>query len=320
MDAEQNTGAQVAAPAQPAAQAPNGEIAASVRSNVNAAKSRLFGGGGKAPDQSGAPAADAPTDGKATAKTTTPAHDAEGETKGEQPTQAQPKATRSPKDAKTIAKLVAQRHQLKSQVDEMQKELAELRKMQGETPKREDFQGDAEFQSAQIEHNLELKTATKSVEAKQKNLQQQHDNEWTSRCQETVKDFNGFAPRYAHYLPQMRDHEPEILEAASSSAIGPRLLEEVFTDLFEKPEHYATWQAMSPQAKRSAMANIEAQILRSEFGQGQQAAKPAQEQPAQVKSSAPSPISPNATHGAGRPAVPASTKARIDSAKRRMFS
>lgn len=315
MDVNQGQG-QTAAPAAPAAKtnsAPNGNSTDSVRSNVNAAKARMFGGGPKEPDQpqGASPAQYEP--GKATVEGTS-VHSPEG-TGTKQAKQPQAQQTgRSPKDAAAIKKLVAQRYQLKGQVDSLQAEIAELRKLRSNAPRQEDYSTTEEFQSAQIEHNLEVKQASKEINAKQAQVQHQHHAEWTQRCQETVRDFNEFAPRYQHYLPQMQRSEPEILEAVAASAIGPRLLEEAFTDLFEVDENYARWQAMSPQAKRNALAQIESKILREEFN-----GAPAQAQPQVQKSSAPAPILPESTPNAGQPSAPRSSRGRIEAAKRRMF-
>ena len=307
---------QTAAPAAPAAQtnsAPNGNSTASVRSNVNAAKARMFGGSPAEPDQPrGAPSAQHEP-GKAPVADTRASPEGTSTKQANKP-QAQ-QTGRSPKDAQAIKKLVAQRYQLKGQVDALQAEIAELRKLQSNAPKQEDFTDAAEFQSAQIEHNLEVKQASKEITAKQAQVQHQHHAEWTQRCQETVRDFGEFAPRYQHYLPQMQKSEPEILEAVAASAIGPRLLEEAFTDLFEVDENYARWQAMSPHAKRSALAQIEAKILREEFN-----GRPTQAQPQVQKSSAPAPILPESTPNAGQPSAPRSSRGRIEAAKRRMFA
>ena len=307
---------QTAAPAAPAAQtnpAPNGNSTASVRSNVNAAKARMFGGGPKEPDQP--QGASTVQHEPGTAPVVGTSASPEG-TSTKQASKPQAQLTgRSPKDAQAIKKLVAQRYQLKGQVDALQAEIAELKKLQSNAPKQEDFTDAAEFQSAQIEHNLEVKQASKEINAKQAQVQHQHHAEWTQRCQETVKDFAEFAPRYQHYLPQMQKAEPEILEAVAASAIGPRLLEEAFTDLFEVDENYARWQAMSPHAKRNALAQIEAKILREEFN-----GRPTQAQPQVQKSSAPAPILPESTPNAGQPSAPKSSRGRIEAAKRRMFA
>ena len=204
---------------------------------------------------------------------------------------------------------------VKSQVDALQAEIAELKKLQSNAPKQEDYSDPSEFQSAQIEHNLEVKHASKEINAKQAQVQEQHHREWTQRCQETVKNFEEFAPRYQHYLPQMQKSEPEILEAVAASAIGPRLLEEAFIDLFEVDQNYERWQAMSPQAKRNALAQIESKILREEFN-----GAPAQAQHQVQKSSAPAPILPESTPNAGQPSAPKSSRGRIEAAKRRMFA
>ena len=307
---------QTAAPAAPAAQtnsAPQGNSTASVRSNVNAAKARMFGGGPKEPDQPQGASTVQHEPGTATAEVTSASPEGTSTKQANKP-QAQ-QTGRSPKDAQAIKKLVAQRYQLKGQVDALQAEIAELRKLQSNAPKQEDFTDAAEFQSAQIEHNLEVKQASKEITAKQAQVQHQHHAEWTQRCQETVRDFGEFAPRYQHYLPQMQKSEPEILEAVAASAIGPRLLEEAFTDLFEVDENYARWQAMSPHAKRSALAQIEAKILREEFN-----GRPTQAQPQVQKSSAPAPILPESTPNAGQPSAPRSSRGRIEAAKRRMFA
>ena len=308
---------QTAAPAATAAQtnsAPNGNSTASVRSNVNAAKARMFGGSPKEPDQPrGEPSAQHSEPGKAPVADTSASPEG---TSTKQAKQSQAQQTgRSPKDAQAIKKLVAQRYQLKSQVDSLQAEIAELKKLQSNAPKHEDFSTEAEFQSAQIEHNLEVKQASKEINAKQAQVQEQHHREWTQRCHETVKNFDEFAPRYQHYLPQMQRSEPEILEAVAASAIGPRLLEEAFTDLFEVDQNYERWQAMSPQAKRNALAQIEARILREEFS-----GSPSQAQPQVHKSSAPAPILPESTPNAGQPSAPKSSRGRIEAAKRRMFA
>lgn len=310
---------QTAAPAAPAAQtntAPNGNSTASVRSNVNAAKARMFGGGPKEPDQPQGASSVTTEPGKAPVEDTS-GHSPEG-TGTKQAKQPQAQQTgRSPKDAQAIKKLVAQRYQLKSQVESLQAEIAELKKLQANAPKQEDFSDPTEFQSAQIEHNLEVKNASKEINAKQAQVQEQQHREWTQRCQETVKNFEEFAPRYKHYLPQMQRSEPEILEAVAASAIGPRLLEEAFTDLFEVDQNYERWQAMSPHAKRNALAQIEAKILREEFNGAPAAASP---QANTQKSSAPAPILPESTPNAGQPSAPKSSRGRIEAAKRRMFA
>ena len=309
---------QTAAPAAPAAQtnsAPNGNSTASARSNVNAAKARMFGGSPKEPDQhQGEPSAQHPEPGKAPVADTSASPEGTSTKQANKP-QAQ-QTGRSPKDAAAIKKLVAQRYQLKSQVGSLQAEIAELKKLQSNAPRQEDYTDAAEFQSAQIEHNLEVKHASKEINAKQAQVQEQHHREWTQRCQETVKDFEAFAPRYQHYLPQMQKSEPEILEAVAASAIGPRLLEEAFTDLFEVDQNYERWQAMSPHAKRNALAQIEAKILREEYQGGNQT----QAQPPVQKSSAPAPILPESTPNAGQPSTPKSSRGRIEAAKRRMFA
>ena len=309
---------QTAAPAAPAAQtntAPSGNSTASVRSNVNAAKARMFGGSPKEPDQhQGEPSAQHPEPGKAPVADTSASPEGTSTKQANKP-QAQ-QTGRSPKDAAAIKKLVAQRYQLKSQVGSLQAEIAELKKLQSNAPRQEDYTDAAEFQSAQIEHNLEVKHASKEINAKQAQVQEQHHREWTQRCQETVKDFEAFAPRYQHYLPQMQRSEPEILEAVAASAIGPRLLEEAFTDLFEVDQNYERWQAMSPHAKRNALAQIEAKILREEYQGGNQT----QAQPPVQKSSAPAPILPESTPNAGQPSTPKSSRGRIEAAKRRMFA
>ena len=309
---------QTAAPAAPAAQtnsAPNGNSTASARSNVNAAKARMFGGSPKEPDQhQGGPSAQHPEPGKAPVADTSASPEGTSTKQANKP-QAQ-QTGRSPKDAAAIKKLVAQRYQLKSQVGSLQAEIAELKKLQSNAPRQEDYTDAAEFQSAQIEHNLEVKHASKEINAKQAQVQEQHHREWTQRCQETVKDFEAFAPRYKHYLPQMQKSEPEILEAVAASAIGPRLLEEAFTDLFEVDQNYERWQAMSPHAKRNALAQIEAKILREEYQGGNQT----QAQPPVQKSSAPAPILPESTPNAGQPSTPKSSRGRIEAAKRRMFA
>ena len=301
-----------AAPAAQTNQAPQGNSTASVRSNVDAAKARMFGGSPNEPDQPQGASTAQPEPGKATVVDTGASPEGTSTKQASKP-QAQ-QTGRSPKDAQAIKKLVAQRYQLKGQVDALQAEIAELRKLQSNAPKQEDFTDAAEFQSAQIEHNLEVKQASKEINARQAQVQHQHHAEWTQRCQETVRDFNEFAPRYQHYLPQMQKSEPEILEAVAASAIGPRLLEEAFTDLFEVDENYARWQAMSPHAKRSALAQIEAKILREEFN-----GRPTQSQPQVQKSSAPAPILPESTPSAGQPSAPKSSRGRIEAAKRRMF-
>lgn len=307
---------QTAAPAASAGQtnsAPNGNSTDSVRSNVNAAKARMFGGGPKEPDQPQGASSVTTEPGKAPVEDTSASPEGTGTKQAKQP-QAQ-QTGRSPKDAQAIKKLVAQRYHLKSQVDSLQAEIAELRKLQSNAPQKEDFSTTEEFQSAQIEHNLEVKHVAKEINAKQAHVQEQHHREWTQRCQETVKDFDEFAPRYKHYLPQMQKSEPEILEAVAASAIGPRLLEEAFTDLFEVDQNYERWQAMSPHAKRNALAQIEAKILREEFN-----GATAQAQPQVHKSSAPAPILPESTPNAGQPSAPKSSRGRIEAAKRRMFA
>lgn len=209
---------------------------------------------------------------------------------------------------------MAQKHQLKSQIDALQAEVMELRKMQNNAPRQEDYATPQEYTEAKIEHNVEMRNASKQIEARQQALQYQQHAEWTQRCQETVKNFEEFAPRYKHYLPQMQKSEPEVLEAVAASAIGPRLLEEVFVDLFEVDKNYAQWQALSPQAKKNMLAQVEANILRGEFSGAQPAANP---QPA--KSNAPAPITPDAMQNAGQPSPAKSSRGRIEAAKRRMF-
>lgn len=320
METQGQTSANQAAPAAPSSTpAPNGNSSASVRSNVNAAKQRMFGDGSKAPDhgQGATPAittASPATEGNTSASP-------EGTSANPEPAlahkPADPQAAkpqRSPKDAQSIKKLVAQKHQLKSQVDALQAEIAELKKMQNNAPKQEDYATQQEYTEAKIEHNVEMRNASKQIEARQQALQHQQHAEWTQRCQETVKNFEEFAPRYKHYLPQMQKTEPEVLEAVASSAVGPRLLEEVFTDLFENDRNYAQWQALSPQAKKNMLAQVEANILRGEFSGAQPAANP---QPA--KSNAPAPITPDATQNAGQPSPAKSSRGRIEAAKRRMF-
>ena len=309
----QTPAAQAAPAASSSTPAPNGNSSASVRSNMNAAKQRMFGDGSKATDhgQGATPAAN--TASPATEGNTSASPEGNSAKPAGVPAPAA-KPQRSPKDAQSIKKLVAQKHQLKSQIDALQAEIAELRKMQDNAPKQEDYATPQEYTEAKIEHNVELKNASRQIEVRQQELQRQHHAEWTQRCQETVKNFDEFAPRYRHYLPQMQKSEPEVLEAVAASAIGPRLLEEVFVDLFEVDKNYAQWQAMSPQAKRNLLAQVEAKILRVEFN-GQPAQQPSQP----AKSNAPAPITPDATQNAGQPSPAKSARGRMDAAKRRMF-
>ena len=309
----QTPAAQAAPAAQSSTPAPNGNSSASsVRSNVSAAKQRMFGDGPKGIDHT-----------QGTTPVNNPASPAtEGNTsaspegKGANPASNAPaaKPQRSPKDAQSIKKLVAQKHQLKSQIDALQAEIAEFKKMQANAPKQEDYATPQEFSEARIEHNVEMRNATRQIASKQQALQQQQHAEWTQRCQETVKNFEEFAPRYEYYLPQMQNSEPEVLEAVASSAVGPRLLEEVFTDLFENDRNYAQWQALSPQAKRNMLAQVESNILRGEFSGAPQA-----QQPQPAKSNAPAPITPDVTQNAGQPSPAKSSRGRIEAAKRRMF-
>ena len=309
----QTPAAQAAPAAQSSSPAPNGNSSAStIRSNVSAAKQRMFGDGPKSTDHTQGTTTATPPASPATEGNTS----ASPEGKGANPAANAPaaKPQRSPKDAQSIKKLVAQKHQLKSQVDALQAEIAEFKKMQSNAPKQEDYATPQEFSEARIEHNVEMRNATKQIEAKQQALQTQQHTEWTQRCQETVKNFDEFAPRYKHYLPQMQQSEPEVLEAVASSAVGPRLLEEVFVDLFENDRNYEAWQAMSPTAKRNMLAQVESQILRNEFNgnHAQVATQP-------VKSNAPAPITPDATQNAGQPSPAKSSRGRIEAAKRRMF-
>ena len=159
--------AQAAPAAQSSTPAPNGNSSAStVRSNVSAAKQRMFGDGPKATDhgQGATPAAN--TASPATEGNTSASPEGNSAKPAGVPAPAA-KPQRSPKDAQSIKKLVAQKHQLKSQVDALQAEIAELKKMQNNAPRQEDYATPQEYTEAKIEHNVEMRNASRQIEARQ---------------------------------------------------------------------------------------------------------------------------------------------------------
>ena len=291
----------------------------SVRSDVVDAKARMFGGAGALkPDQSKAPATPAKEQSSGTEEGTS-AESTSAKKEIPQPEGNAHKPARNPKDVRSISKLTAQKYQLKSEVDRLNAEIAELRKLQGNAPKAEDFADPQDFQQAKIEHNLEVKQASRTLDAQSKAIQQKQAEEWTSRCQELTKDFSKFSNDYSQNIDWISQNEPELLEMAASSTIGPRILEQAFNELFANKEMYANWNARSPQGKRDVLARLESNLMR-EFNSTAPADQHSVQEPTQqAKSSAPAPITPERKSGLGTAGEPATIKAQKEAAKRRMF-
>ena len=321
-DTQQNS----PAPAQTNSPANSGpsDNSGSARSSVSEAKSRMYGGAASL--QSDQPKAVAPPERE-------PGSGSDDPTSSEHANPATPEANnnklqpdgiaqrqnRNPKDVRSISKLTAQKYQLRAEVDRLKMEVEELRKLQGNAPKQEDYEDPQEFQQAKIEHNLEVKQASRTIDAQSRALQQRQSEEWTGRCQELTKDFAKFSHNYSQNIDWLKQNEPELLEISAHSTIGPRILEEAFDDLFANKATFENWQARSPQGKRELLARIEANLMR-EYGQPPQDQQKPNSSPAPAKSAAPAPITPDGKGAGGAAGEPATIRAKIESAKRRMFS
>ena len=322
---DENTQQNSPATAQPnsAANGGSSDNSGSARSSVSEAKARLYGGAASLQsDQPNVAASPESKQGSGSDESASSElankQEPEANRSKPQPEGNAQRQNRNPKDVKSISKLTAQKYQLKAEVDRLTMEVEELRKLQGNAPKQEDYEDPQEFQQAKIEHNLEVKQASRTIDAQSKALQQKQAEEWTGRCQELTKDFGKFSRDYSQNIDWLSQNEPELLDIAAHSTIGPRILEEAFNDLFANKATFENWQARSPQGKRDLLAKIEANLMR-EFDQQSPDLQRQEPKPAPVKSAAPAPIAPDGKGSGGAAGNPATTRAKIESAKRRMF-
>lgn len=231
---------------------------------------------------------------------------------------------RNPRDVRSIGKLTATKHHLLAENAKLKQEIAALQKMQGEAPKVEDFKDERDFQTAQIQHNIEVNQAQKAVDAKAHELQQSEQKEWTDRCQTMTSDFGKFSEAYNKHHSWLVENQSEMMEFAQESTVGPIILENAFSKLFSDPVEYERWMSLTPAGRRHELVLAEHAITQAMNAQGKakDAPAPAQAAPqnnAPAISKAPAPIKPEGGSGVSGSSG-TSLRAQIEQSKRRQMA
>lgn len=190
------------------------------------------------------------------------------------------------KKKQDINKLLSQKHSLQEENAKLMAEIEKFRAKQANEPKRDDFSDDNAYNRAKIRYDIDMENGAERIQNADNALKDQRHTEWTDRCRATVKDYDRFAENYSKSYEWLTKNETELMDYASQSVVGPRLIEEAFNDLFKSDEAYAKWRGMHPQSRRNVLSQIETKMLREINQPVHQTEKQVQ------KSSAPAPIAP----------------------------
>lgn len=219
------------------------------------------------------------------------------------------------KDKKQISKLTAQKYSLKKANAELQAQIEAFKNKMAKEPDPNDYDDSNAYNRAKIRYDMELENGINKFTQANKQLTEYKHAEWTDRCQATVKDYNKFAENYSKYYDWLVDNEPELMNFASQTIAGPRLIEEAFNDLFAKEDNYANWKAMSSQGRIQYLAKVEPRLLSEINGSYN---KPSVNQSVQ-RSKAPVPIAPE-RQSAQVASKAVTMKDQIERAKRKLFA
>lgn len=219
------------------------------------------------------------------------------------------------KDKKQISKLTAQKYALKEENSRLQAEIEKFKTKMANEPQVEDFPDESAYNRAKIRYDIEMENGVERFQAAEKQLETKRHDEWTERCQSTVKDFKTFSDNYTKYYEWLSNNEPELMNFASQSIVGPRMIEEAFDDLFKSEQGYSKWKGMSRHGRVQLLTQIEAGLLRElDGGHQPQTTAPAPVQ----KSNAPTPIAPEKASEKVAPKA-VTLKDQIARSKARMF-
>lgn len=173
-------------------------------------------------------------------------------------------------DKKQISKLVAQKHDLKEEINKLLDENKKFKQKFANEPSEEDFNGDVNaYNRAVLKFEIDKENGDAKIQEAKSALETKIDDEWTERCRSTVSDYNKFSQDYNKYYDWLHDNEPVLVDFARESTVGPKLIEDAFLD-FKDPQIYAEWRARSKQGKIQLLAHIESQLIRQMSGSSEQ--------------------------------------------------
>lgn len=219
------------------------------------------------------------------------------------------------KDKKQIAKLTAQKYSLKEANAKLQAEIEAFKNKMSKEPDPSDYDDSNAYNRAKIRYDMELENGISKFTEANKMLTEHKHAEWTDRCQSTVKDYNKFSENYSKYYDWLVSNEPELMNFASQTIAGPRLIEEAFNDLFASEDRYASWKAMSSQGRIQYLTRVEPIVLNEINGGNRSSVKENVR-----RSNAPVPIAPDKTKNTQVASKAVSMKEQIERAKRKLFA
>ena len=223
---------------------------------------------------------------------------------GETPKAEKEVVRKDPKE-QAIGKLVRKNHALKDKNDALLKRIAELEKLKAEKPTPEKFPDPAKLQEETIVHRVKTEQEEFAINAEKSNLDQQEAVEFQELVKEQVKDFDRFAKNYQQTRDYIRQNEPALFAVATSSKIGPKILEAVYDHIYADPQKLSQWQMMSEDAKKAELVGLERSLIM------QTIAPP-------TRSNAPKPVAPERVSDGTR-AAPRSERELVNAAKRELF-
>lgn len=167
------------------------------------------------------------------------------------------------KDKKEISKLTARNYALKEEVAKYKAEVEKFNSKLDSAPKEEDFKGDINaYQRALTRHEIDIDNSAVKLQETEKQIIENRDIEWEERAKATVKDIDKFTHLYTTNFDALKHYEKELMDYASKSIYGPRIIESAFEKIFSNNESKAQWRALGPEGRRQAIVEEEREIMR----------------------------------------------------------
>lgn len=205
------------------------------------------------------------------------------------------KADKPNKTQARIDELVAKNSRLKAEKSKLLNEIEELKKLKQSAPKVDDYDSPRDYDKAVLKHELKVENAEEAIKEKVGKSRESEWQEWESRAKEQVDNYEEFErtldDRTIQYLAT---NEPEVWQFATTSLVGPKMLDSIIRDVFKNPKARQQWEALSPMGKVQGLARLESAVISQMNGSNAQAPQPKEQQVsnapksfAPIKSSAP---------------------------------
>jgi hypothetical protein len=227
-------------------------------------------------------------------------------------TEAEPKPKPS-KEQQRIGQLTRVNANLKQRLTELEKAVKAFEERKA--PKSEDYTSTHEFDKAQMMHEIRQGMEAERIEAQKREIAEATAREWTDKVREQVSDYDSFAREYTQLLPTFQQSEQELLQIASESAVGPKLLEAVIEKVYKNPTAKQLWDGMSSRAKVAELVKVELALIEHTYSQPTQPAQSPSVQPA--PSAAPRSVAPDKV--TTNTPVTKTDRELVEKAKREMF-